>query len=155
MKVYEGKISGEGKRFGIIVSRFNSAITDKLLDGAIDCLVRHGANIEKIEVFKVPGSFEIPPLLSRVINKFDGVVCLGTLIRGETSHFDVLSREVTKGVAKIGLESGVPIGFGIITAETLEQAIERGGGKQGNRGVDAALSVMEQIGLLEKLGKKK
>ncbi len=155
MKVYEGNISGEGKEFGIIVSRFNSVVTDKLLSGAIDCLVRHGANSNKIEVFKVPGVFEIPSFLNQVIRKFDGVICLGVLIRGETSHFDVLSQEVTRGVAEIGIESGIPVGFGVVTAETLEQAIERGGGKQGNRGADAALSVMEQIGVLSKINKKK
>ncbi len=155
MKKYEGRISGEGKKFGIIVSRFNSTITERLLNGAVDCLVRHGADSNKIEVFKTPGAFEIPSLLSRVIKKFDGVICLGALVRGETSHFDVLSREVTKGIAKIALESGIPVGFGIITADTSEQAIERGGGKQGNRGADAALSVMEQIGLLGTLSNKK
>ncbi len=155
MKVYEGKISGEGKKFGIIVSRFNNAITERLLNGAVDCLVRHGTDLNKIEVFKTPGAFEIPSLLSRVIKKFDGVICLGALVRGETSHFDVLSREVAKGIAKIALESGIPVGFGIITADTSEQAIERGGGKQGNRGADAALSVMEQIGLLGKISNKK
>lgn len=155
MKIYEGEVSGRGKKFGIIVSRFNSAIADKLVEGAVDCLLRHGASEERIEVFKVPGSFEISPLLSRVIGKFDGVICLGVLIRGETGHFDLLAREVTRNIARIGIERGVPVGFGIITAESLEQAIDRAGGKRGNRGADAAMSVMEQIGLSGKLGKKK
>lgn len=155
MKIYEGKISGEGKRFGIIVSRFNSAIADRLLEGAVDCLIRHGANDEKIEVFKVPGAFEIPPLLKSITARYDGIICLAVLIRGETTHFDLLARVVTRDISHIGIESGVPIGFGIITAETVEQAIDRAGGKRGNKGTDAAMSVMEQIGLRGKLRKKK
>lgn len=147
MRVYEGKISGEGKLFGIIASRFNGFVTDKLIEGAIDCLTRHGANLNLIEVFKVPGAFEIPQILKIIVNQFDGIICLATIIRGETPHFEFLATTVTREIERVAIESGSPVAYGIITADTLEQAIERAGGKQGNKGFDAGLSLMEQIGL--------
>jgi 6,7-dimethyl-8-ribityllumazine synthase len=154
VRVFEGKISGEGKTFGILVSRFNGAIVDKLLDGAIDCLTRHNADPDRIDVFKVPGAFEIPQALSLIAHHYDGIVCLAALIRGETSHFDLLAREVTRNVQKIALDIGVPVAYGVITADSMEQAIDRAGGKQGNKGFDAALSLMEQIGLKSTVNEK-
>ncbi|MCK4352140.1 6,7-dimethyl-8-ribityllumazine synthase [candidate division WOR-3 bacterium] len=160
MKIYEGSISGEGKKFGIIVSRFNGFVTERLLDGALDCLKRHGADLNAVEIFKVPGAFEIPQILnilSQDDSRFDALICLGAVIRGETPHFDFLSREVSRGIARVSHESKLPVGFGLITADTPEQAIERAGSKLGNKGFDAALSVMEQLGIINKIseGKKK
>ena len=153
MKVYEGEFLTEKKKFGIIVSRFNGFVTEKLLDGAVDCLLRQGAKADAIEVFKVPGSFEIPATLNHLLQKkkFDAIICLSAVIRGETPHFDFIAHEVSKGIAELALDFGIPIGFGIITADNIEQAIERAGGKQGNKGEDAANSVMEQLGLLAKI----
>ncbi|MBI4723372.1 MAG: 6,7-dimethyl-8-ribityllumazine synthase [Candidatus Stahlbacteria bacterium] len=152
MKLYEGKISAAGKWFGIIVSRFNGAIADKLLDGAIDCLTRHSADTEKIDIFKVPGAFEVPQTLRQIVSpthtqKYDGIICLSAIIRGETTHFELLSHTITREIENIAVESGIPVAYGVITADNLEQAIDRAGGKHGNKGFDAALSVMEQIGL--------
>jgi 6,7-dimethyl-8-ribityllumazine synthase len=155
MKLYEGKISGEGKRFGIIVSRFNGTVTERLLEGAIDCLIRHNADSNLIEVFKVPGSFEIPQVLKLIISDFDAIICLAALIRGETPHFDFLSTTVTREIERIAVEHNIPVAYGIITADTLEQAINRAGGKQGNKGFDAALSVMEQIGVRSIINERK
>ncbi|MDI6840356.1 MAG: 6,7-dimethyl-8-ribityllumazine synthase [bacterium] len=156
MKIYEGHLSGEGKNFGIIVSRFNSFVTDRLLEGAIDCLTRHNTDPDAIEVFKVPGAFEIPQTLSILVrnNRFDAIICLAAIIRGETPHFDFLARDVSRGIANISIESGIPVGFGIITADTNEQAIDRAGGKRGNKGFYAALSVIEQLGLIQKIHEK-
>ena len=149
VKVIQAQLTAKGKRFGIVASRFNEFITNKLLEGAIDALVRHGAKDADIEVVWVPGSFEIPLIASKMARskKYDAVVCLGTVIRGATPHFDYVASEVAKGVAKVGLDSGIPTIFGIITADNLEQAIERAGTKDGNKGRDAALSAIEMVNL--------
>ena len=145
----EGRLDGSGKRFGIVLSRFNDLIGQRLLDGAVDCFVRHGADRENVRVVRVPGAFEIPFLAKKlaVTGKFDAVVCLGAVIRGETPHFDYVAAEVAKGIGRIGLETGVPVIFGIVTAETIEQAVERAGAKQGNRGWDAAQAALEMANL--------
>jgi 6,7-dimethyl-8-ribityllumazine synthase len=154
-KIYEGHFRAEGKVFGIVFSRFNDLLGEKLLQGAIDCLVRHGADKSKIEIVKVPGSFEIPSAAKILASsgRFDAVICLGVLIRGETPHFDLISREVIKGIAEVGRETGVPTLFGIVTAENIEQAMERVGTKLGNRGWDAALSAIEMADLNAQLKK--
>lgn len=153
-RVYEGNISAEGKRFGLVVSRFNDFVTDKLLAGAVDALTRHGARDEEIEVAKVPGAFEIP-LVAKIMAKkgYDAVICLGAVIRGSTPHFEYVSAEVSKGVAQVGLESGVPVVFGVITTDTLEQAIERAGTKGGNKGWSAAMAAMEMADLMASVDK--
>ena len=157
MKQHEGKLTAKGRRFAIILSRFNQFIGERLLDGALDCLRRHDADENNLEVFRVPGSFEIPYLAKHLAKsgKFDAILCLGVVIRGETPHFDFVAREVAKGVAQISLESGVPAIFGVVTAETQEQAIDRAGTKAGNRGWDAAISAMEMADLLASVAKKK
>ncbi len=149
--VYEGKISAEGKRFALVVSRFNDFVSDKLLAGALDALVRHGARDEDIHIIKVPGSFEIPLMAKKAVEKgiYHAVVCLGAVIRGSTPHFEYVSAEVSKGVAMVGLESGVPVLFGVITTDTLEQAIERAGTKAGNKGWAAAVAAMEMTNLID------
>jgi 6,7-dimethyl-8-ribityllumazine synthase len=149
--IYEGKLNAKGFKFAIVVSRFNSFITDKLLEGAIDALKRHGAEDRQINIYKVPGSFEIP-LIAKLLAKkrdIDGVICLGTVIKGGTSHFHYIASEVAKGIAQASLESEKPISFGIITSENIEQAIERAGTKSGNKGYDAAISVIEMVNLLK------
>lgn len=150
-KVLEGNLIAKGKRFGIVVSRFNNFLTQNLLDGAIDALKRHGAGENDIEVAWVPGSFEIPYAAKRMAKdkKFNAVICLGVVIRGGTPHFEYIANETAKGIANISLETGVPTIFGIVTADTLEQAIERSGTKQGNRGEAAALSAIEMANLFE------
>lgn len=155
-KIYEGKLTAKGLKIGIVFSRFNQFITDKLLEGALDALNKLGAEEGNISIFKVPGSFEIPLIAGRLAKtkKYDGIICLGTLIRGDTPHFDFLSAEVTKGLAQISMESGVPIAFGILTVDTIEQGIERAGTKSGNKGWDAAMSVVEMINLLKESGIK-
>lgn len=152
-KIIEGQLNAEGKKFGIVVSRFNEMISKSLLGGAFDCLVRHGANEDEITVVYVPGSFEIPLAAKRLAlsKKYDAVICLGAVIRGGTPHFDYIAAEVSKGVANVGLESGVPVIFGIITSDTIEQAIERAGTKAGNKGWDAALNAIEMADLMKKL----
>lgn len=147
----EGRLDGTGKRFGVVLSRFNDMIGRRLLDGALDCFVRHGAPAENVRVVRVPGSFEIPFMAKRMAEsgKFDAVVCLGAVIRGETPHFDYVASEVAKGIGRVGLETGVPVIFGIVTAETIDQAVERAGAKQGNRGWDAALAALEMANLTE------
>jgi 6,7-dimethyl-8-ribityllumazine synthase len=152
-KELQGMLDAKGKTFGITISRFNEFITQKLLDGALDCLSRHGAEDEKITIAWVPGSFEIPYAAHRMAKsgKFDAVISLGTVIRGQTPHFDYIANEVAKGVAKISLETGVPVIFGVITADSLEQAIERAGTKAGNKGWDAALSAIEMVKLFEQM----
>ncbi|MCX7856892.1 MAG: 6,7-dimethyl-8-ribityllumazine synthase [Deltaproteobacteria bacterium] len=150
MNIYEGKISAKGFKFAIVVSRFNSFITDRLLEGALDALRRHGADENSIEVYKTPGSFEIP-LVAKILAKrkdLDGIICLGAVIKGATPHFHYVATEVAKGIAMTSLEFEKPISFGIITSETIEQAIERAGTKSGNKGYDAAISVMEMVNLL-------
>jgi 6,7-dimethyl-8-ribityllumazine synthase len=150
-KIQEGVLNAKGFRFGLVVSRYNHFITERLLEGALDALMRHGGKEENLEIVRVPGSFEIPLLAKQMASsgRFDAVICLGALIRGGTIHFDVLSAEVTKGVAQAGLETGVPITFGVITTDTLEQAIERAGSKMGNKGWEAAESAIELVNLLK------
>jgi 6,7-dimethyl-8-ribityllumazine synthase len=152
-KVIEGNLNAEGKKFGIVISRFNEMISKSLLGGAFDCLSRHGANEDEISVVYVPGSFEIPLAAKKLAQskKFDAVICLGAVIRGGTPHFDYIAAEVSKGVAQAGMESGVPVIFGVITSDSIEQAIERAGTKAGNKGWDAALSAIEMADLLKKL----
>jgi 6,7-dimethyl-8-ribityllumazine synthase len=153
MKKFEGELQAEGLRFAVIVSRFNEFITNKLLDGSIDALKRHGASEKDIDVVKVPGSFEIPLTAKKIAEKksYDAVICLGTIIRGATPHFDYVASEAAKGIASVSIETGVPIAFGIITADTIEQAVERAGTKSGNKGWDAALVAIEMAQLLRKL----
>jgi 6,7-dimethyl-8-ribityllumazine synthase len=153
VKVHKGILDAKDKNFGIVVSRFNEFITQKLLDGCLDCLKRHNAAEDKVTLVWVPGSFEIPYLASRMANskKYDAIICLGTIIRGETPHFDYIANQVSRCIAQISLESGVPVIFGIITTDNLEQAIERAGTKAGNRGWDAAISAMEMVDLFNKI----
>ena len=153
-KTLEGKITAEGLRFAIIVSRFNDFISSKLVEGAMDALKRHGGSEEKISLVKVPGSFEIPLAAKRLAEggKFDGIICLGAVIRGATPHFDYVAAEVAKGIAAVGLETNIPVTFGVLTTDSLEQAIERAGSKSGNKGWDAAMAAMEMVNLFQELG---
>ena len=150
-RVLEAKLLAEGRKFGIIVSRFNDFITEKLLSGALDALVRIGASDDDIDVVRVPGAFEIPLLAKKMAatSRYDAVICLGAVIRGATPHFDYVSAEVSKGVAAAGMETGTPIIFGVITTDTIEQAIERAGTKAGNKGWSAAMSAVEMANLME------
>jgi 6,7-dimethyl-8-ribityllumazine synthase len=150
-KFHEAKLNAEGKKFALVVSRFNDFITEKLLSGALDALVRSGAADEDLEVVKVPGAFEIPLVAKKMANtkRFDAVICLGAVIRGSTPHFDYVSAEVSKGVAMAGMESEIPIIFGVITTDTIEQAIERAGTKAGNKGWSAAIAAVEMANLFE------
>lgn len=152
-KVYEGYLQGEGLRFGIVISRFNEFIGGKLLSGALDSLTRHGVLPTDIEVAWVPGAMEIPLAAKRMAqsSKYDGIVCLGAVIRGSTPHFDYVAAEVTKGVASVQLETGVPMSFGVLTTDTIEQAVERAGTKAGNKGWDSALAALEMVNLLRSL----
>lgn len=152
-KVFEGHLLGQGLKFGLIAGRFNEFITNKLLSGALDALKRHGVAEEDTEVAWVPGAFEIPLVASKMASskRYDAVVCLGAVIRGATPHFDYVSSEVTKGVAKVGLDTGVPTIFGVITADTIEQAIERAGTKAGNKGWDAAVTAIEMANLMRNI----
>jgi len=153
MKVtnYEGKLSAQGKKFAVIVSRFNSFISNSLLDGALDCLERHQA--EEVDVIKVPGAFEIPFAAKKAAlsKNYDAIICLGALIRGNTPHFDYIAAEATKGIAQVSLETGVYISFGVLTTDTIEQAIERAGTKAGNKGFDSALAAIEMLNVTDKL----
>lgn len=151
--VIEGKLSAKNKKFGIIVSRFNELICSKLLEGAMDCLIRHGCNDSDVDVAWVPGSFEIPVATKKMAarKKYDAIICLGAVIRGATPHFEYISAEVTKGIAQVSLESTLPISYGVLTPDTLEQALERAGTKAGNKGWDAALSAIEMVDLFEKI----
>lgn len=153
-KQFEGMLQGKGLKFGVVVSRFNEFFTHKLLDGAKDALLRHGVNEEDIEVAWTPGSFEMPLIAQKLAqsHKYDAVICLAAIIRGGTSHADYLAAEVTKGIAKVGLDSGLPVIYGIITTDNLEQAIERSGTKAGNKGFDAAISAIEMTNLLKSIG---
>ncbi|MDO8746563.1 MAG: 6,7-dimethyl-8-ribityllumazine synthase, partial [Thermodesulfovibrionales bacterium] len=143
----------KGLKFAIVVSRFNDFITSKLLDGAKDALLRHGAKEEDIDIARVPGSFEIPLIAKKLASKgtYNAVICLGTVIRGATPHFEYVAAEVSKGVAAASMETGVPIAFGVITSDTIEQAVERAGTKSGNKGFDAAITAIEMAQLLKKL----
>lgn len=153
MKIIQGELQAKGLKFAIIVSRFNDFITGKLLEGAVDALVRHGAKEEDIEVIKVPGAFEIPLTAKKVASKgsYDALICLGTVIRGATPHFDYVAAEVSKGVASASLETGVPMAFGVLTTDTIEQAVERAGTKSGNKGFDAAMTAIEMAQVFKKL----
>lgn len=153
-KCFEGMLLGKGLKFGLVVSRFNEFITNKLLEGALDALKRHGVDENDIEVALVPGSFEIPVIAKRLAQskKYDAVICLGTVVRGGTPHFDYIATEVTKGIAQVGLDTGLPVIFGVITADTLEQAIERAGTKMGNMGFEAAKNAIEMANLLKSIG---
>lgn len=148
-KVHEGQLTAEGKRLGVVVARFNEFISSKLISGAEDCFLRHGGKEDDLEVFWVPGAFEIPFTAKRIAasGKFDAVVCVGAVIRGGTPHFDYIAGEVAKGVAQVGLEAEVPVIFGVLTTDTIEQAIERAGTKAGNKGWDAALAAIEMVSL--------
>jgi len=150
-KTYEGGFKAEGKKFAIVVSRFNDFITGKLVGGAMDALVRCGADEKDVDIVKVPGAFEIPLTAKMVANKkqHDAVICLGAVIRGATPHFDYVSAEVSKGIATVSLEAGLPIIFGILTTDTIEQAIERAGTKSGNKGFDAGMSAVEMVNLVD------
>ena len=152
-KFIEGEISAKGIKFAIVISRFNDFICQRLLDGALDALKRHGASDDQITIVKVPGAFEIPSMAKRLSlgGRFDSVICLGAVIRGATPHFEYISAQVARGIASVALESGIPISFGIITSDTLEQAIERAGAKSGNKGWDAAVSAMEMVSLFKAL----
>lgn len=148
-KTIEGHLAGEGYKFVIVVSRFNDFITGKLLDGALDALLRHGTREEDIHVVRVPGSFEIPMLAKKLAQqkKYHAIICLGAVIRGATTHHEYIAAEVTKGIANTALETGVPITFGVLTTDSLEQAIERAGTKLGNKGFEAAVSALEMVNL--------
>jgi len=153
-KIYEGKLDARGFKFGLIVSRFNNFLTDKLLEGALDCLNRHGADMDKLSVAYVPGAFEIPYAAAKIARtgQYDAVICLGALVRGDTPHFDYIASEASKGIARIALETGIPVIYGLVTADTLEQAIERSGTKAGNKGWDASEAAIEMINLYRDLG---
>lgn len=153
-KRLEGMLQGKGLKFGVVVSRFNEFFTVKLLEGALDALVRHGVEEDDIEIAWTPGSFEIPLVAQKLAKskKYDAVICLAALIRGGTPHFDYIAAEVTKGIAKVGLDTGLPVIYGVITTDTLEQAIERSGTKAGNKGFDAAMSAIEMATLLRAIG---
>ena len=153
VKVIEGNLLAKGKSFGLVASRFNDFMTKELVSGCIDTLLRHGADDKDIALFWVPGAFEIPlaALKAAKAKKYDAVICLGTVIRGATPHFDYIAAEVAKGIGKISLDTGVPVIFGVITADTIEQAVERSGSKDGNKGSDAALSAIEMANLAEQL----
>jgi 6,7-dimethyl-8-ribityllumazine synthase len=155
-RTFEGMLDGKGRKFGLVVGRFNEAISVRLLDGALDCLRRHGADDDAIVIAWVPGSFEIPLTARKMAGggSYDAVICLGALIRGATPHFDVIAAEVAKGVGRVGDQTGVPTIFGVITADSIEQAIERAGGKSGNKGWDAALSAIEMASLFAKIGQR-
>ncbi len=154
MKTTEGKLIAKGLRFAVIVSRFNDFIGKKLLEGCIDALSRHGAESKDIAVFRVPGSFEVPLVAKKLAQsgQYHAVICLGAVIRGATPHFEYISAEVVKGIAQVNLESGVPVSLGVLTTDTIEQAIERAGAKSGNKGWDAAVSAIEMANLLQAIG---
>lgn len=153
MKIIEGELQAKGLKFGIVISRFNEFITSKLLDGAKDALLRHGAKDEDIDVVKVPGSFEIPIVAKKMALKgaYHSVICLGTVIRGATPHFDYIAAEVSKGIAAASMDTGIPIAFGVITCDTIEQAVERAGSKSGNKGWDAAITAIEMAQVMKKI----
>ena len=154
MKTYQGKLLAKGLKVGIVVSRFNSFISERLLDGALEALQKMGAQEADLTVYRVPGSFELP-LVAKKIAKAkaaDGILCIGALIRGETPHFDYLSAEVTKGLAQVAMEDGVPVSFGVLTVDSVEQGIERAGTKAGNKGYDAAFALVETLNMIKEAG---
>ena len=153
MKIYSGKFVGKGAKIGIVVSRFNEFISSKLLEGALDCLKRHDIKDDDIEVAWVPGAFEIPLIASKMAKskKYDAIICLGSVIRGTTSHYDYVCAEVSKGVASVSLQSNLPVIFGVLTTDNIEQAVERAGTKSGNKGFDAALTVIEMVNVCREL----
>lgn len=153
MRTFEGKLVAKDMKIGIVVARFNEFITSKLLGGAMDGLIRHNVSEENIDVAWVPGAFEIPLIASKMaaLKKYDAVLCLGAVIRGSTSHYDYVCNEVSKGIASISLESGIPVMFGVITTENIEQAIERAGTKSGNKGFDCAVSAVEMVNLIREI----
>jgi 6,7-dimethyl-8-ribityllumazine synthase len=157
-KVHQGRLNAEGFRFALVASRWNDFLTARLTEGALDALERLGAAEKSVELYKVPGSFEIPLLARKVaaLGQFDAVICLGTIIRGQTPHFEYIAAEVTKGIAQVGMESGIAVVYGIVTADTLEQAIDRAGVKAGNKGFEAAMSAVELVNLYKEVnGDKK
>lgn len=149
IQTFQGKLDGANQKYSIVVSRFNNFITEKLLEGAIDCLVRHNVKQEDIKIYWVPGAFEIPALAKKLAQSktSDAIICLSCVIRGETPHFDYIAAEVSKGIASVALETGIPVIFGVLTTDTIEQAIERAGTKAGNKGFDAALTAIEMVNL--------
>ncbi len=153
MKEFIGKLVVDHQRFGIVVARFNEFITSKLLGGAVDTLVRHGCEKDSMTVVRVPGTFEIPVAAMKLAKtgQYDAVICLGCLLRGETPHFDYICSEVTRGVGRVGMETGVPATFGVITAESLEQAVHRAGAKAGNKGAEAAVAAIEMVNVLPQI----
>jgi 6,7-dimethyl-8-ribityllumazine synthase len=153
-KTFEGNLLGKGLKFGLVVSRFNEFFSKKLLEGAQDALLRHGVLETDIEIAWTPGSFEIPLIAQKMAQskKYNAIICLGAVIRGGTPHFEYIASEVTKGIAKVNLDSGVPVIFGVITTDTLEQAVERSGTKDGNKGFDAAVSAIEMANLVKAIG---
>ena len=153
VKIVEGQMVAKGKKFSIVASRFNDFITKQLIDGCVDTLLRHGAKDNEIEVAWVPGAYEIPSVAMRLAKgkSVDAVICLGTVIRGSTPHFDYIASEVAKGISQVSLSTGKPVIFGVITADTIEQAIERAGTKDGNKGRDAALNAIEMVNLVDKI----
>jgi 6,7-dimethyl-8-ribityllumazine synthase len=152
-KVIEGKIVAKGMKFAIVASRFNDFISGRLIDGAVDALVRAGADEKDITVYKVPGAFELPHAAKRLVKNtaFDAVICVGAVIRGATPHFEYVSAEVSKGIANVGLEADIPVVFGVLTTDTIEQAIERAGTKSGNKGADAAIAAIEMVDLFRQM----
>lgn len=153
IKTIEGKLSAQGLRIAIVASRFNDIIVDRLVGGAVDYLGRHGLERENMTLVRIPGAFELPLVCQKLARsgKYDGIVALGAVIRGATPHFDFVANEATKGLAHISLETGVPVGFGLLTTENIEQAVERAGSKAGNKGVDAAAAMLETIRVLEQI----
>jgi 6,7-dimethyl-8-ribityllumazine synthase len=154
MDIFQGKLKAEGLKIGIVLSRYNQFISERLLEGALDALDKLGAEKKNISVYKVPGSFEIPVVTQKLAEskRVDGILCLGALIRGDTPHFEYLSAEVTKGLAQISMDKGIPVSFGILTVDTIEQGIERAGAKAGNKGYDSAFSLVETIILIRDSG---
>lgn len=153
MNIYEGKLSAVDFKFGIVISRFNDLISKKLLDGAIDCILRHHGDSNNIDVYYVPGAYEIPVTAKKLaaLKKYDSIICLGALIRGNTPHFEYISSEVSKGIAQVSLEYSTPVIFGVLTTDSIEQAIERAGTKAGNKGWEAALASIEMADLFKKI----
>ena len=153
-KSFEGMLLGKGLKFGLVISRFNEFISKKLLEGAQDALIRHGVSGEDIDIAWTPGSFEIPPVAMKLAQskRYDAIICLGAVIRGGTPHSDYIATELSKGIARVALDTGLPVAYGVITADTLEQAIERAGTKMGNKGFDAAVNAIEMANLFKELG---
>ncbi len=152
-KIKEAKLNAKGIKFAIITSRFNSIITNRLIEGAMDSLIRHNADEKDVDIFKVPGSFEIPIMALKIAKskKYDAVICLSSIIRGDTPHFDFVAQETTKGIAEVNLKTEMPVLYGVITADTMEQAIDRAGGKSGNKGADAATAAIEMVNLIKQI----